>query len=148
MSVNPTNPSSLFGGTWVAWGQGRVPVGYDSTQTEFNTVDKTGGTKTVSHSHSIAGHFHTTSGHVLTVDEIPSHSHRLSVWNNTTSNQGNKVAATSNGSTGVGAVSVNSSGGGLAHDHGDTGTTDLTTSSDSTSNLQPYIVCYMWRRTD
>ena len=25
-SVNETNPSQLFGGTWESWGQGRVPV--------------------------------------------------------------------------------------------------------------------------
>lgn len=50
-----------FGGTWVAWGAGRVPVGVDTSQTEFNTVEKTGGEKT----------------HTLSVDEMPSHSHSL-----------------------------------------------------------------------
>lgn len=39
--------------------KGRVPVGCDSTQTEFNTVGKTGGAKT----------------HKLTVTEMPSHNH-------------------------------------------------------------------------
>ena len=44
---NSTNPGSLLGfGTWVAWGAGRVPVGFDSTQTEFDTVEETGGSKT------------------------------------------------------------------------------------------------------
>ena len=45
MSVNNTNPGTLFGGTWVAWGAGKVPVGVDTSQTEFNTVEKTGGSK-------------------------------------------------------------------------------------------------------
>lgn len=27
LSVKNTNPSTYFGGTWVAWGSGRVPVG-------------------------------------------------------------------------------------------------------------------------
>lgn len=45
LSVNETNPSKYFGGTWVAWGTGRVPVGVDTTQTEFSTVEKTGGSK-------------------------------------------------------------------------------------------------------
>lgn len=45
LSVNATNPSKYFGGTWVAWGTGRVPVGVDTTQTEFSTVEKTGGSK-------------------------------------------------------------------------------------------------------
>lgn len=49
MSVDDTNPSSLFGGTWVAWGAGRVPVGVDTSQTEFDTVEETGGNKTHKH---------------------------------------------------------------------------------------------------
>lgn len=44
----------LYGGTWVAWGVGRVLVGVDTSQTEFNTVEKTGGHKLLqNHSHSI-----------------------------------------------------------------------------------------------
>lgn len=42
MSVNSTNPTNLFGGTWITWGQGRVPVGI-STSGTFNSVEKTGG---------------------------------------------------------------------------------------------------------
>lgn len=48
-NINSTNPSSILGGgTWAAWGTGRMPVGVDVNQTEFNTVEKTGGAKTVS----------------------------------------------------------------------------------------------------
>ena len=43
MSVSPTNPSAYFGGTWAAWGTGRVPVGVDASDTHFSTVEKTGG---------------------------------------------------------------------------------------------------------
>lgn len=50
-----------FGGTWEAWGSGRVPVGVDTAQTEFNTVNKTGGEKT----------------HTLTITEMPSHAHKV-----------------------------------------------------------------------
>lgn len=48
------NPATTFGfGTWVAWGSGRVPVGVDTGQTEFNTVEKTGGHKLLqAHTHS------------------------------------------------------------------------------------------------
>ena len=59
MSVNSTNPSNLFGGTWVAWGSGRVPVGINTSDTSFNTVEKTGGNKT----------------HAITASEMPSHTH-------------------------------------------------------------------------
>ena len=46
LSVNSADPSTLFGGTWAAWGVGRVPVGVDASQTEFDTVEETGGAKT------------------------------------------------------------------------------------------------------
>ena len=59
INVTGVNPSTYIGGTWAAWGRGRVPVGVDASQTEFNTVEKTGGEKT----------------HKLTVGEMPSHSH-------------------------------------------------------------------------
>ena len=39
MSVNSTNPVYLFGGTWTAWGSGRVPVGIDTSDSSFSTVD-------------------------------------------------------------------------------------------------------------
>lgn len=52
--------NTALGGTWIAWGAGRVPVGIDTTQTEFNTIEKTGGEKT----------------HTLTIDEMPRHQHQ------------------------------------------------------------------------
>ena len=61
MSVTNTNPSSLFGGEWVEWGAGKVPVGVDAEQTEFATVEQLGGEKT----------------HTLTLDEMPKHAHRM-----------------------------------------------------------------------
>ena len=59
MSVENTNPSTLFGGIWIDWGTGRVPVCVDTTDANFNAVEKTGGEKT----------------HTLTVNEIPNHAH-------------------------------------------------------------------------
>ena len=53
-SVN-TNPSSLLGfGTWEAFGAGRVMVGIDGTDTDFDTLGETGGSKA-----SVAAHTHT-----------------------------------------------------------------------------------------
>ncbi len=41
------NPATYIGiGTWVEWGKGRVPVGVDTSDTDFNEVEKTGGAKT------------------------------------------------------------------------------------------------------
>jgi hypothetical protein len=53
ISVDNTNPTSLFGGTWVAFGAGRTLVGIDATQTEFDVVEETGGHKlTQAHVHA------------------------------------------------------------------------------------------------
>ena len=60
-STSAANPSTYLGGTWVAWGGGRVPVGVDSSNELFNTVEKTGGSANavvVSHSHTQQQHNH------------------------------------------------------------------------------------------
>lgn len=50
MTTIATNPSEIFGfGTWELWGAGKVPVGVDTTDDDFKTVEKTGGNK--SHKH-------------------------------------------------------------------------------------------------
>ena len=55
----PEQVASALGGTWEAWGSGRVPVGVDTNDESFNTVEKTGGEKT----------------HKLTTSEMPKHKH-------------------------------------------------------------------------
>ncbi len=89
MSVNNVNPKSFFGGTWVAWGAGRVPIGVNTLETEFEVAEKTGGTKTVNlqHSHTVDSHTHGMS-HTHTVDShthgmththtVDSHTHEMS----------------------------------------------------------------------
>ena len=50
VSVSPTNPASVFGyGTWTAFGTGRVLVGVDVGDTDFDTVEETGGSKTATY---------------------------------------------------------------------------------------------------
>src|SRR3990172_12746051 len=67
ISVVSTNPATLLGyGTWSAFGAGRVLVGLDSGDTDFDTVEETGGAKTSSHAH--------TSG-PLTTDTYGGHTH-------------------------------------------------------------------------
>lgn len=61
MSVVSTSPATIFGGTWVRIAQGRVLVGQDSSQTEFDVAEETGGEKT----------------HILTLAETPPHTHVL-----------------------------------------------------------------------
>jgi len=66
ISTVSTNPSFILGyGTWVAFGEGRTLVGVDTGQTEFDTVEETGGAKT----------------HTLTVSEMPAHDHDIYAGN-------------------------------------------------------------------
>ena len=116
MSVNNTNPQTLFGGTWVAWGSGKVPVGVDVNDTDFATVESTGGEKV----------------HTLTIEEMPEHNHKLTQYYSNGNNFLYSTDPTSNKSYSENddASSTKSTGGGVAH-----------------NNLQPYITCYMWKRT-
>lgn len=90
-----TDPATLFGfGTWAAFGAGRVTVGIDAGQTEFDTVEETGGAKT----------------HTLTEAEMPAHTHTIG-----------HVAGDQDGSGSNGSISgsgvTGSTGGGGAHNN-------------------------------
>jgi microcystin-dependent protein len=147
------NPSVLLGfGTWVAFGAGRTIVGIDGSQSEFNSIEETGGSKT----------------HTLTTAELPAHSHVVNPpATNTTSNgdhshtwwltavgnqgyfsSGNATGA-STSTSGQNGYTVTTSTNG-AHTH----TVDIPSfnsdnagSGNAHNNLQPYIVVYMWKRT-
>lgn len=63
LSTVATNPNSVFGfGTWAAFGAGRVLVGLSSGDADFDTVEETGGAKTVTLTKgNIPAHVHTYS---------------------------------------------------------------------------------------
>ena len=71
-SVDSTSPEELFGGAWMSWGQGKVPVGVDSNDNDFSGIEKTGGEKI----------------HTLSVNELPSHTHMLHLVSNQLGNGG------------------------------------------------------------
>lgn len=169
INISGTNPSTYLGGTWVAWGSGQVPVGVKTTDTDFATVEKTGGSKTASTSYTPAGK--NTGGsvgnHTLTTSEIPSHNHAMKTryddynWDNGYGSvQGVKragawAAILSDWSTEYGGGydfeknwPVTDTGGSGAHNHGFTNPTFTGTAATITeSTVQPYITCYMWKRT-
>jgi hypothetical protein len=148
-ATSTSNPSSLIGfGTWVEFGAGRMLVGQNASDSLFDTLEETGGSKNaiaVAHTHSASssvsdpGH-----GHELRWASIdPATTGALS-WNayGGTANSyrifdagqlgtyESRLLATNNGT----GISVSTS-------IGSTG------SSGTNANLPPYITVKMWKRT-
>ena len=151
-STIDTNPSEKFGGVWERYGEGKTLIGVDESDTSFNTVEKTGGSKTINlaHSHTVNSHTHNTQDHVLTIAEIPAHAHSMDYQNvqrgTTGSTTSTRLVSDDPYS---GTVNTNSTGGGKAHNHGATTTASPGTNSQlstSQSILNPYITVYMWKR--
>ena len=92
-----------MGGTWVAWGAGRVPVGINSLDSDFDGVEKTGGEKK----------------HVLTINEIPSHYHsaRVMADNDPSPSYGENNYFKAGADSQEGGTSTESTGGGLSHNN-------------------------------
>ena len=130
-----TNPGTLLGfGTWTAFGAGRVPVGFDSSNALFDSAEETGGSAdaiTVSHTHTATS---TDSGHTHTT-----------TWNNIDDFQ--------QGSQSPGAEQSPDNTQGTFNITSNSGTANITTtvasagSSGTNANYQPYITVYMWKRT-
>ena len=178
MSVNNTNPSTIFGGTWVSWGAGKVPVGVNANETEFNSVEKTGGAKThtlttaqiPSHNHSLNNHTHSIpqlSGSTST-KELIGRMYDMAVQSSGAGVKANGILSQINPMGGFVAYAFESKQSGSAdftdiielnasHNHSITtnsnttgqasGNTGNTGSGQAHNNLQPYITCYMWKRT-
>lgn len=97
-ATSATNPATLLGfGTWVAFGAGKVIVGLDSSDTDFDTAEETGGAKT----------------HTLSISEIPSHTHSLS----TSDNPGGTGAIEVAGGAPTSTQTTQATGGGGAHNN-------------------------------
>jgi len=99
-ATSSSNPSSLLGfGTWVAFGSGRVMVGLDTGDSDFNAAEETGGSK--------------TDSHALTVSEIPAHTHNYDKANSNAA----FVDGTATRFQGTTSTATSSTGGGQAHSH-------------------------------
>ena len=116
--------SAIGGTTWTAFGAGRVLVGLDASDTDFDTAEETGGAKT----------------HTLTTGEIPAHTHNSNVR---VEDPSNVLVDTS--------LQISVASGQILDEENNTGTASTTTAStgggSAHNNLQPYIVVYMWKRT-
>lgn len=122
-TTSSINPGVTFGGTWIEWGKGRVPVGVNTADIEFNEVEKIGGKKEQVLRASIGAVSSDTSsiGYAKTV-ATPNHNvYSATIWGN---NGNTETPRPANHATEV------------WQDNGQGPTT-----------LQPYITCYMWKRT-
>lgn len=118
---------AIYGGTWVAWGAGRVPVGVNTSDSDFSTVQKTGGEK----------------AHTLTAAEMPKHNHNITFYNDDFSNGGDAESSLSRKKESPGLTYD------VAYKQNSWSYSQVseTGSSGAHNNLQPYITVYMWRRT-
>ena len=79
---DPTNPATLLGfGTWAALGAGRMIVGYDSGDANFDSAGETGGANTVT----------------LTTNELPAHTHTMAPDGNDGTVGGDYISGTNAG---------------------------------------------------
>jgi putative truncated prophage lambdaSa1, minor structural protein len=117
MSMNNTNPSRLFGGTWRLIAPGQVLVGVNEASPAFGTSRKTGGEQT----------------HKMTIDEMPSHNHEL--FTPYTNNGANRI------------IVPNIIGTALPSDPTYRFRSTENTGGGKPFNLmQPYLTCYIWER--
>jgi hypothetical protein len=136
-ATNSTNPGTLLGfGTWVAFGAGRVPVGFNASDPLFDTAEETGGSKDA----VVVSHTHTATSTVTD----PGHTHATNFPStNAPSNGDNFLCGTNGPANGITSNPT------LSNTTGISVSTSIasTGSSGTNANLQPYITVYMWKRT-
>lgn len=166
MAVVNTNPASLLGfGTWSAFGAGKMLVGRDANDTDFDTAEETGGAKThtlteaqiPAHTHIQDAHTHIQNSHNHTQD---SHNHTQNsfaprIINSGTAGtvgvQGASAASNNNASnsattaTNQAATATNQAA--TATNQNTTAVNQNTGGGAAHNNMPPYIVVYMWKRT-
>jgi hypothetical protein len=126
-----TNPATLLGfGTWTAFGAGRVMVGLNGSDSLFDTLEETGGSKDA----TVVSHTHTA-----TVTD-PGHRHTIPTRLDLTGgNNGFQAPYHGDGNTTNSNTSIVTTGITVAN--------STTGSSGTNANLQPYITVAMWKRT-
>jgi hypothetical protein len=145
ISTVSTNPNTLFGfGTWAAFGTGRVLIGINASDADFDTVEETGGTKTVQSagtnaaptftgtaSYTVVNHVHQVTAYVGTTDGT------YGTFDSSSNSPGTAKTLTTGNPTANGSATYTTAG--TISAPAFTGT--------NTSVVQPYIVVYMWERT-
>ena len=88
---------AVGGTTWTAFGAGKVLVGVDASDADFNTVEETGGAKT----------------HTLSTSEMPAHTH---TYGKSTTSENMSIHDIT-GLRGAATANTGSTGGGAAHNN-------------------------------
>lgn len=112
--------SNYLGFTWERCMTGKVPVGLDLTDTDFNSIGNTGGEKT----------------HTLTVSEMPAHRHTAGRYDDKVIQNSSLMA----GSNVQGIIA------GTRHEYSNRITTNETGGSQAHNIMQPYEVVSYWKR--
>lgn len=132
------DPAAFLGGTWERWGQGCVPVGVsaDANDSDFGKVEQQGGERK----------------HQLITSEMPNHTHDISVKPDRSGYGGSIYITTEQGSYVKYLPTTNSTNNKIGLEAG-LGSPDSVVAMGNVggdkphNNLQPYITCYMWKRT-
>ena len=128
-----TNPATLLGfGTWAAYAEGRVLVGFQSSGT-FDALDESLGAETAAAA--------TTGSHTLSLSEIPSHNHSNGSYDRLLKQDGastqHEVDSTAGEPNLASSATISAAGGGGGHTH----------TTPAVSTLQPSKTLYIWKRT-
>ena len=161
ISTSATSPAVLYGDTWARWGEGRVPLGIGSSLA--NTVTTFGASAQGAINRTASEEMGGSISHALTTAQLASHNHPMPHDHRTFVSGGQSQ---NNGGIGVGLVGWerNSFRNVVKTSHIETGdvywenwnpnTSDTRTANTSNSgsgtahnNIQPYITCYMWKKT-
>lgn len=165
-STDSTDPSTLFTGTtWTAFGQGKMLVGLDPNDDDFDSTDDSGGSKTVTlteaqmptHDHddtfSIENAGNHTHSDTFAIENAGNHRHS---YTKETTHGGSVAGAKdglstfSTGYTDYAGVHNHSITGGISnagtHNHSINGSVSNAGSGEAHDNMPPYIVVYRWKR--
>ena len=127
-STEPTNPATFMGGVWERFGNGRVLVGADEADADFNSANKTGGSKE---------HRHDSGTYEAMIGSVGGDTGSLGFQ------AGNKNEERLKNSTATYRVSGTNIHSGRNFNH----FTEVVGHSDGSSSLPPYVTIYRWRRT-
>ena len=153
-----SDPAAFLGGTWVRWGQGCVPVGVsaDANDSDFGKVEQQGGERKhklitsempnhrhkgqYAHTETYTDHAQKPTDPPAQVIEVEQGTREVEVQYNVVKDTLSTTTLHTSGSGPINDIFYTykvTSTYGVADDGGDI----------PHNNLQPYITCYMWKRT-